>query len=265
MRSKDLLANLRVISTTFELYLKQQAVDLFIIFTVIVQPFLVALLAIFMFREEAADSAIFLVVGSAMTGLWSGLLFTSSFSINGERWMGTLEMVVGSPTPLAVVILGKTLANVAISFGFMPLCYAMAAFTFRFPVSIAHPFLFLISVLLTVVAFVSLGLVIAPFLAVSLSMQGWVNALEFPMYILGGFLFPILMLPRWTNPISYALAPYWAAQALHATSSGGVPLTSVLLDWGTLMAFSMVYIFLAARLFQIVLRRARIEATLSLQ
>jgi len=98
MRSKDLRATFRVILTTFELHLKQQAVDLFVIFTVLIQPILIALLAIYLLRDEAASNAIYIVVGSGMTGLWSGLLFTSAFNIRGERWMGTLEMLVGSPT-----------------------------------------------------------------------------------------------------------------------------------------------------------------------
>ena len=109
MRSKDLGANLRAIFTTFELHLKQQAVDLFVIFTVLVQPILIALLGIYLLRDEAASNAIYIVVGSGMTGLWSGLLFTSAFNIRGERWMGTLEMLVGSPTPLYVMVMGKPL------------------------------------------------------------------------------------------------------------------------------------------------------------
>ncbi|GAG71081.1 unnamed protein product, partial [marine sediment metagenome] len=41
-----MLSKLRVVWTVFYLYLKQIAIDGFIIFTVIIQPLLVALLAI---------------------------------------------------------------------------------------------------------------------------------------------------------------------------------------------------------------------------
>jgi len=139
MRGKGLGANLRVILTTFELHLKQQAVDLFVIFTVLVQPILIALLAIYVLRNEAATNAIYIVVGSGMTGLWSGLLFTSAFNIRGERWMGTLEMLVGSPTPLYVIVIGKTLANVLLSLGSMILGYFVAALLFRLPLIVIQP------------------------------------------------------------------------------------------------------------------------------
>ena len=50
--------------------------------------------------------------------------------------------------------------------------------------------------------------------------QQWQNAMEYPVYILAGFLFPILLLPGWTTPLSYLLPPYWAAVAFHDTSTG---------------------------------------------
>jgi len=265
MRSKSLRANLRVIFTTFELYLKQQAIDLFIIFTVLVQPVLIALLAIYVLRDEAASNAIYIVVGSGMTGLWSGLLFTSAFNIRGERWMGTLEMLVGSPAPLYVIVMGKTLANVLLSLVSMIFGYFMAALIFRFPLIVVEPLQFVISLALTVVAYVALGMVIAPFMSLNLGMERWANALEFPVYIAGGFLFPILLLPRWTNPISYALAPYWAARALHGTSSQGAASGEILFAWLMLLMFSVLYIVLSAKLFRIVLRRARADATLGYQ
>ena len=258
-------ANLRVIRTTFELYLKQQAVDLFIVFTVLVQPILIAILGIYVLRDEAASNAIYIVVGSGMTGLWSGLLFTSAFNIRGERWFGTLEMLVGSPTPLYVIVVGKTLSSVLLSLSSMIFGYFVAALLFRFPLIVVQPLQFVISLALTVVAYVALGMVIAPFMSINLSMERWTNALEFPVYIVGGFLFPILLLPRWTNPISYALAPYWAARALHGTSSGGAPWGEVLFAWLMLLVFSLIYMVVSAKLFQIVLRRARVDATLGLQ
>lgn len=256
---------MRVVWTVFYLHLKQVAVDAFVIFAVIVQPLIVALLAIYMLRDTQGFQAIYVIVGSAMTGLWSGTLFFSSFNIEFERWTGNLENIVGSPTHLATVIIGKTLANTAMSVSSMLFSYPIAALLFGFRLTIAHPFLFAVSLLLTVLALISMGLVIAPFMSVNVGANAWANALEFPVYILGGFLFPVVLLPAWTTPISYVLSPYWAARALHATSSGGVPLSNVFMSWGLLIGFSVVYWFISAWLFRVLLRRAREEATLGLQ
>ncbi len=260
-----ILSRLRVIWVVFHLHLKQIAVNSFFIFSVVMQPLIVAVLAIYMLRDTESFQAIYVIVGSAMTGLWVGTLFFSSFNIESERRAGTLEEIIGSPTHLATVIIGKTLANMMMSLSSMLFSYPLAAFLFGYQLTIAHPFLFAVSLLLTVLALISLGLVIAPFMSVNVGANVWINALEMPMYILGGFLFPIALLPAWTTPISYVLSPYWAARALHATSSGGVPLNDVLVSWGLLVGFSVIYWFISAQLFRVLLRRAREEATLGLQ
>jgi len=259
-----MITNLRVVRTAFELDIKQQAVDLFMIFGVLIQPLLIAIMAIYMLKGRDASRGVYVVVGSGMTGLWTSLLFRGTFNINGERWLGTLEGIVASPTSLGTVVIGKTLASVSVSLLSMIFSYGLAALIFHFPVSIAQPVPFFASLLVTMLAFISFGLLISPLMAVNLSLTGWVNALEYPMYILGGFLFPILMLPDWTNPISYMLAPYWAARVLHATSRGGATLPEILLSWGMMLLLAGIYMVISYRLFRIVLHRARVDATLSL-
>ena len=257
-------ANLRVVRTAFELDVKQQAVDLFMIFGVIVQPLLIAIMAIYMLLERDPTRGIYVVIGSGMTGLWTSLLFRGTFNINAERFLGTLEGIVASPTSLGTVVIGKTLASVSMSLLSMLFSFGLAALIFRFPLTIARPVPFLASLLITVLAFISFGLLISPLMAVNLSLSGWVNALEYPMYILGGFLFPILLLPGWSNPLSYVLAPYWAARALHAASSGRAALPEMLLCWGMMLLLGATYILISYRLFKIVLHRARVDATLSM-
>ena len=143
--------------------------------------------------------------------------------------------------------------------------YSVAALVFRLPLTIAQPLPFFASLVITMLAFISFGLLISPLMAVNLSLTGWVNAMEYPMYILGGFLFPILLLPGWTNPVSYILAPYWAARALHLTSSGVATVPDILLCWTMMLLLGGAYIAISYRLFTVVLRRARVDATLSLR
>jgi ABC-2 type transport system permease protein len=258
-------ANWRTIRMIAEMTLRQNVMDAFIIFTVLVQPLLIAILALWMLRDKGSQYAIFVVVGSGMTGLWSSLLFISGNSINVERWSGTLETLVGVPTSLAVIVFGKNLANVFQSLASMIVSYLLAALVFHYPLQIAQPLLFVVSLLLTVIAFISFGLIIAPVFVMNPSVQQWQNAMEFPVYILCGFIFPIAMLPGWTTPVSYLLPPYWAARALHGTSSGGVGLQQTLISWGLMLLFSMIYLLVAGRLFRAMIHKARVDATLDME
>lgn len=254
----------RVVALSFEMSIRQAMTDGFIIFTVFFQPMLIALLALWMLKDREADNAIFVVVGSALTGLWSGVLFACGNAITGERWTGTLETLIGLPTPVQVVVLGKNLAFIVQSLLSMVVSYTLAALLFNYPLYVEQPLPFVISTAFMVIAFVSLGTMLAPIFLINPAVQQFQNGLEYPVYILAGFLFPVAMLPNWTTPLSYILAPYWAARALHASSSRGGTLTEILFCWAMMIALSACYLLISRVLFRVVLRRARVDATLGL-
>ena len=239
--------------------------DSFILFAILVQPVIIAVLALFMLKDTGPNAAMFVVVGSGLTGLWSSLLFISGNSISAERWQGTLETLVGVPTPFDVIVFGKNLANVVQSLLSMTVAYLLAALFFGYSLHIDQPLLFLVSLILSVFAFISFGLTIAPVFVMYREVQQWQNAMEYPVYILAGFLFPILLLPGWTTPISYLLPPYWAAVALHGTSTTNASIEQTLLAWGMMIVFSIIDLFIASRLFKIMLYKARVDATLDVQ
>jgi len=255
----------RTILVVAEMNFRQQMTDGFILFTVLFQPIIIALLGLWMLKDKGADAAMFVVVGSGLTGLWSSLLFISGNSINSERWSGTLESLVAIPTPFEVIVFGKNLANVTQSLLSMVLGYIIAAFAFGYSLNVQQPFLFIVSVFLSVIAFISFGLIIAPIFVMNPGVRAWQNAMEFPVYVLCGFLFPIAFLPGWTTPVSYLLPPYWAAIALHGTSTGGASLNQTLFAWGMMLLFSLIDLLIASRLFKLMLYKARADATLGME
>ncbi len=265
MNFKNLFKYWRTVLTVAEVTLRHQMNDSFILFAILVQPLIIAVLALFMLKDTAQNAAMFVVVGSGLTGLWSSLLFISGNSINNERWQGTLETLVGVPTPFDVIVFGKNLANVAQSLLSMIVAYLLAALFFGYSLHMDQPLLFFISLLLSVFAFISFGLIIAPIFVMYREVQQWQNAMEYPVYILAGFLFPVLLLPGWTTPISYLLPPYWAAIALHGTSTANAPIQQTLFAWAMMIVFSIIDLFIASRLFKFMLYKARVDATLDVQ
>jgi ABC-2 type transport system permease protein len=258
-------SQMRAMLAAAEMTLRQNVFDLFIIFTILIQPLVIASLALWMLGEDGTEAVVFVVVGSGMTGLWSSLLFVSGNSLNVERWTGTLEMIVGQPTPIEWVVFGKNLANVIQSLFSMVMAYALAAVLFGYQIEITQPLFFLVSLAMAILAFVSFGLVISPMFLMNPGIQGWQNAMEFPVYILSGFLFPITLLPGWTTPLSYLLPPYWAARALHGASGGGATSSEILFAWGMLILFSAGCWMLARWLFGRMLDKVRKEATIGFQ
>jgi len=262
---RSLRPNARAVIAVAEMTLRSNVMDPFIIFTLLIQPIIIAVMALWMLQAKGGNVAIYVVVGSGMTGLWSGLLFISGNSINWERWSGTLETLVGVPTPLSAIVLGKNIANVLQSLGSMFVSYVLVSLLFGYDLSLAQPLLFFISLIFTIIAFVSFALIIAPVFLMNPAIQQFQNAMEFPVFLLCGFLFPIAMLPGWTIPISLILPPYWAARALHLTSSGDGTFPQVALSWLLLLIFSVLYLAAARWLFQRMLTKARQDATLDME
>jgi ABC-2 type transport system permease protein len=245
--------------------LRMNAPDAFVLFTIVVQPLIIAVMAMWMLVERGAANALYVVIGSGMTGLWSTLLFLGGNSINWERWTGTLELMVGQPTPVSVIVFGKNAAVVVQSLLSMVGSYIVAAILFRQSLVVGQPVFFVVSLAMTVIAFICFGLVIAPIFLLSPAVQHFQNALEFPVYMLCAFLFPIALLPGWTTPFSYLLAPYWAARALHGSSTGGAGMQELLVDWGMMLLLSLVYLAISGGLTERMLNKARAEASLRLE
>ena len=265
MTWRKLRQTFQMIIIAFEMEMKQNLTDAFIIFGILVQPMIIAFLALWMLKGQVSGYAIFVAVGSGMTGLWTTLLFNSGNSITGERWTGTLENLVGAPVPMRIVIFGKNLADVTQSLLSVLVCYTLISVILGYALNVAQPLLFCISLILTVFSFVCFGLIMSTLFILNPDVQRFQNGLEFPVYILGGFLFPIAVLPNWTTPLSYLLTPYWAGVALHGSTSGNLPLNQILLSWLMMILFSVFYLVISESLFKKVLYKAREDATLSMQ
>lgn len=255
-------SNLKVIPRVMEMTFKQNLTDGFVIFTVFIQPLLVALLGLWMLQDKGPDYGIYIVVGSGMAGLWSSLVFMSGNAVNVERWFGTLETLVGVPTPLAAIVFGKNLAHVIQSLISMVFCYILASAVFGYPLAVEMPGAFIVSVFAVVLSFICFGLVISPIFVLNPQVAAFQNGIEFPVYVVSGFLFPIAMLPVWTVPISYALPTYWAARAMHAAARASEPMGSIVLSWLVLLVTSGAYVVIGSLLFRKFITRAKEKATL---
>ena len=253
---------LNVIAMAFEVEMRQNLTDGFVLFGILLQPLIIAFMALWMLKDKGPDYSIFVVVGSGMTGLWTTLLFQGGNSITGERWNGTLEPLVGSPSALQVIVFGKVLANISQSLFSMVVCYGVVSLVIGYPLVVANPLLFFFSLVLSIFAYVCFGLVIASLFILIRDIGRMINTLEFPVYILCGFLFPIAMLPGWTTPLSYLLSPYWAAQALHGSASASASMGQILGYWGLLLGFSAVYLLVSRDLYRVILFKARVDASL---
>ncbi len=163
---------------------------------------------------NAAPDLVYTVIGGGILGMWSGMVFTSTYDIRSDRRDGILELIVASPTSLRRVEGVRTFTN--ISAGLISLIAAVTAAVVIFGFSFAdlNIALILVAMLVMLYSLWCLGVFLANFLAWSRLSGSLVDYLELPVAFLCGFMYPIRVLPEWLQGVSVVIPVRWALQAL---------------------------------------------------
>jgi ABC-2 type transport system permease protein len=131
---------------------------------------------------------------------------------------------------------------------------------FGISIPVESPLLFALSVLVSILSIALLGFLLS--VAVVRYRTAWAmgNLLEYPGWLLCGFLVPLTLFPGWVTWIAYALPPTWGMAAIREAASGGSPWADIALC----LATGAVYGVAGWLVSETVLRSARRHATLSL-
>ena len=114
--------------------LRVRTLNLWSLVLFVIQPALFS--AVGMLLSRAAGNAmpdlVYSVIGGGIMGMWSGIVFTSTYDIADDRHNGTLEMIVGSPTTLATLQAIRTLTNVLAGLFSLMLAFLAAMLIFGY-------------------------------------------------------------------------------------------------------------------------------------
>lgn len=211
-----------------------------------VVPVLHATFAVYLFESGAAETALlYAAIGAGFVGMWTWVVWHAGMALYRERGEGTLELLVCAPAPLVLVLLGRTLAIVGVG---------------AYDLTIESPVAFGIAVIVSVAALGCLGLIFACLFVLTRDAQSLAGVLDTPPWLLCGFFVSIAVLPEWTRPLSWALAPTFGLEALRGAAAG----REVVWDLAACAGLAIAYIALSTLLLRHVERRARVRATLGL-
>lgn len=165
-------------------------------------------------RPELAPYAI---LGPALVGLWACSLDLGGSIIDNERLQQSFELNVIAPAVFSRVLIGRIatitflgLATFAESMGF-------AAAAFGATVHVSHPFVLVITLLVTGVAMAGTCTSMAAVFVAARSARRFGNALGYPFYLLGGVIVPVSYLPLWLRPLSWLTYLYWSSGLLRSS------------------------------------------------
>jgi ABC-2 type transport system permease protein len=234
----------------------------FAVMTTTIWPLVYATLAYFMFRAGSEPETLLLAsIGATVMGIWSVTTVDAADTIQRQRWLGVLELLVAAPAPFWAVLLPITIASSAIGVYSLVSTLLWGRLVFGIPLEFEQPLVFALAIPPTIVSIGLLGFVMAS--VIVRFRAGWAvgNMFEYPVWLVTGLLIPIALLPAWVEPISWLLAPTWGMRALSdAAFAGGSPFV----DIAMCLVLSVVYTVVGSILLGRFLESARRRATLSL-
>ena len=75
----------------------------------VILPFVITMVALIMFesvQQGEGNFVLYAVLGGGMMGMWGNTLYASGWCIQFDRWNGTLEEVLATPSGLVWIISG---------------------------------------------------------------------------------------------------------------------------------------------------------------
>ena len=144
------------------------------------------------------------------------------------------------------VLLPLTLATSAIGIYSLTATLFWGRVVFGIPFSIEQPFAFVVAVPATILGLGLLGLLFATTFVLYRHANALSNMLEWPVLLVTGMLVPLSLLPGWSHPIAWVLAPTWGVQAIRLAAMGNDVPSETYLPFGT-SPWPYVAMTLAAR------------------
>jgi ABC-2 type transport system permease protein len=251
----------RLVAAGLRFHFKSLTLSWFFILTSVFMPLVVATVSYYMFRAGGKPGTLFYAsLGAAVYGIWSSTLFGSGGAIQWQRWQGTLEVIVSAPAPFILVVLPLTIATSSIGVYSLGSTLLWGRFAFGIPFHLEQPLAFVVAVPATILGLGLLGLLFASTFVLYRHANALSNMLEWPVLLVTGMLVPLSLLPGWSHPIAWLLAPTWGVRAIREAALGGTPWPDV----GMTLVLGAAYLVLGAVFLRYFEVAARKHATLSL-
>jgi ABC-2 type transport system permease protein len=171
----------RVLGVGWILQLKILAVSAFDGILNIIYPLFFATTALLMFRQSGDPQAlVYAGLGAAVMGTWSAMATSASGALQGQRWQGTLELLVTAPTRVALAVLPITAALATVALYSLVATLIWGRVLFGIEVHIASPLAFAVALLVTLASLATFGFLLS--VTVVRYRTGWAlgNLLEYP-------------------------------------------------------------------------------------
>lgn len=212
--------------------------------------------------DYGGDYFSFVLIGLAFTGFLGLSLSSFAQSIREGQMMGTLEVMLLSPTRLSTILLSSSLWAYVLTTFRVIVYLIVGALIFGASLSQANIGTSLLVMLLSIASFSGIGIISASFVLLTKKGDPIAWVLGGASSLLAGVYYPITVLPDWLEPISRFLPLTYALDAMRLSMLQGYSLYELRFDILILLAFTFFLTPLSFLIFCQALKRAKREGSL---
>jgi len=205
----------------------------------------------------------FAVVGVAFAGLLGMFQEGLASVVRGAQLSGTLEALLVTPVPVPAILFGSSLYALLFQVFRTVLHLGVALAFFGLALGRINAAGVLAVGALTVLCFLSVGVLSASFILVYKTGNPFSWILGTVSGLLGGVVFPVALLPPWIRWVSSLLPVTYALDGMRKSLLASASLAQVLPDVAALAAFDALLVPLSLVAFRWAVRRAKKDGSLS--
>ena len=185
-----------------------------------------------------------------------------SQSIRAEQLTGCLEAMLSSQTSPELIVLMSSLYGLIFSTIQAVIMFLVGIFVFGFDISQINIFASLVVFLLSLLTFISFGVLSAAFIIVLKKGDPFSWLLSELSVIMGGSYFPVSAMPDWLQAVSKVLPTTYALDALRLTIIKGYSLSQVAHPVIVLGLMALILFPLSMKVFLMAVKQAKKDGTL---
>lgn len=178
--------------------------------------------AILVHSGRAELAAYGLVAATLMTVGQMGLFVASEVIFRERQWQ-TLELTVATPAPYLFVLFPRVLVLTLIGLVGFAESWLLTRVVFGLSLTVYHPLLLIATLVATALASAGTAVLTSALFSLGQQVRTFQNAVNGPLYLLGGVLVPISYLPALLQPVSPFVFFYWSAKLMRSAFEPATP------------------------------------------
>ncbi len=172
------------------------------------------------FAQNPEVTVAYVVLGNAIQAVAMVTLYSVANLPAIEKHVGTMPVLISSPTGLFTIFVGMSLFQIMAGFLTVAVSMGYAVYLFGLDLSAMHLSVMVVVIVLTSFSMAGLGMMIGAIGTYLRTGMIIASVVSYIGLVLCGVNFPVHYLPDWLQPISYGLPLTYAVEAARLTAEG---------------------------------------------